>query len=126
MTTRRALLATVGVVPVLHIHRTEQDQSLSQAYPHPDAALLALCARLEGKRAEWQRLWLLTSDGPGLATEADHAWQAYSDTAWPGIAVSDPRAGAPATDRFARQAAHPTRHHTGRPEGQGKGRDGAG
>ncbi len=57
--------------------------------PHPDAALLALCASIADMRIEWQRLWLLTSDGPALETEADRAWQAYSDNVWPGIGLSD-------------------------------------
>ena len=57
--------------------------------PHPDAALLALCARIDVMRAEWQRLWWLTSNGPALETEADRAWQDYSDTIWPGIGLSD-------------------------------------
>ena len=92
MNTRRALLSVLAgsaTAPALHIHRTEQVQPLNPTYPHPNAALLALCAHLDAMRAEWQRLWLLTSDGPDLATKADRAWQEYSDSTWPGIAVSD-------------------------------------
>ena len=79
MSTRRALLAgAAGVV-------------VAGAAPaaHPDAALLTLCAQLEAMQAEWQWRWTLTSDGPALETEADRAWQAYSDDVWPGIGLSD-------------------------------------
>ena len=78
MSTRRALLAgAAGVV-------------VAGAAPagHPDAALLALCARLEAMQAEWQRLWALTSDGPAIETDADQAWQDYADNVWPGVTIS--------------------------------------
>ncbi|MGI4945582.1 MAG: hypothetical protein ACRYHQ_34305 [Janthinobacterium lividum] len=53
-----------------------------------DAELLMLCARLDELRAEWQRLYDATSDLPELTTPADHAWQDYSDNAWPGVALA--------------------------------------
>ncbi len=88
MSTRRDMLAfTAGAVAVLHIPRTEQDQSLRQSYPHPDAALLALCAKLDKMRAEWQRLYDATSDKDELTTPADHVWQAYSEDVWPRTAL---------------------------------------
>ncbi len=88
MNARRDMLAvTAGAVAVLHIHRTEHDQSLSQSYPHPEAALLALCAQLEKMRTEWQRLYDATSDEDELTTPADHAWQAYSEDVWPRTAL---------------------------------------
>ena len=56
---------------------------------HPDAALLALCAQIDELRVEWQRFWTITTDGAALETEADHAWQDYSDNVWPGVTLSD-------------------------------------
>ena len=56
---------------------------------HPDAALLNLCVQIDEMRGEWQRLWLLTSDGPALETEVGRAWQGYSDNVWPGVILSD-------------------------------------
>ncbi len=59
---------------------------------HPDADLLALCARLAEMQAEWQRLWEPTSEDWGLdappVTEADHIWLRYNDHVWPGIHIS--------------------------------------
>jgi hypothetical protein len=56
---------------------------------HPDAALLALCSRLAGMQAEWQRLHAATSDD-GPWTEADEAWLRYASTTWPGVGPERP------------------------------------
>ena len=53
----------------------------------PDAALLALCARLAEMQAEWQRLYDATSDKEEITTAADRAWQQYSDDVWPRTAL---------------------------------------
>ena len=81
MSTRRALLtATAGVLTI----GTDGVPSLA---PHPDAALLALCAQLEGMQQQWQRLYDATSDADELTTPADHAWQVYSEDVWPCTAL---------------------------------------
>ena len=80
MSTRRALLAA----PLGALVGANGAPSLA---PHPDAALLALCARLTDMQAEWQRLYDATSDEPELTTPADYAWQAYSDDVWPRTAL---------------------------------------
>ncbi len=82
MSTRRALLAAAAGVLVVGA-----DGAPSLA-PHPDAALLVLCARLEEMQAEWQRLYDLTSEEDELTTAADHAWQTYSAELWPGLRLS--------------------------------------
>ena len=51
--------------------------------PHPDAALLDLCARLRALQEEWQRLYVLTSEDE-RGTAADKAFDAYSERVWPG------------------------------------------
>ncbi len=53
----------------------------------PDAALLALCARLTEMQAAWQRLYDATSDEQEITTAADRAWQQYSDDVWPRTAL---------------------------------------
>ena len=68
-----------AILPALHL-------------THPDADLLALCARLAAMQAVWQRLWEPTSedwrlDAPPI-TEADHAWMRYNDYVWPAISIS--------------------------------------
>ena len=81
MSTRRALLAaTAGVLAA----GADGVPSLAS---NPDAALLALCARLTDMQAEWQRLYDATSEEGPLTTPADHAWQAYSDDVWPRTAL---------------------------------------
>ena len=59
---------------------------------HPDADLLALCARLAELQEEWQRLWQPTSEDWGLdappITEADHTWLAFNDHVWPAVNLS--------------------------------------
>ena len=78
MSTRRALLAGAAGLVVAG----------AASAGHPDATLLALCARLGEMQAEWQRLWTLTSDGPAIETEADRIWQDYADNVWPGVNIS--------------------------------------
>ena len=56
--------------------------------PHPDTALLALCASLAAMQAEWQHLYDATSDSGPLTTAVDHAWRAYSDDVWPGVRLA--------------------------------------
>ncbi len=82
MSTRRALLAAAAGVLVVGA------DGASSLAPHPDAALLVLCARLEEMQAEWQRLYDLTSEEDELTTAADHAWQTYSAELWPGLRLS--------------------------------------
>ena len=82
MSTRRALLTVIAVAPVQLKWTGSQSGG---ALRNPDAALLALCAQLEEMQAEWQRLYDATSDEADLTTPADFAWQAYSDTVWPGL-----------------------------------------
>lgn len=53
--------------------------------PSPDAELLSVCTQLNRQQAEWQRLWVLTSDGPELLTQADKALNDYYEDVWPGF-----------------------------------------
>ena len=78
MSTRRALLAATATVLVVGAN------GAPSPVPHPDAALLAVCAQLVAMQAEWQRLYDATSDNDELTTAADFAWQAYNDDVWPG------------------------------------------
>ena len=59
---------------------------------HPDADLLALCARLAELQEEWQRLWQPTSEDWNLdeppKTEADHVWHHFNAHVWPGINIA--------------------------------------
>ncbi len=52
---------------------------------HPDQELLAVCDQLATLQAEWQRLWTLTSDDDAVTTDADRAWEDYTDNVWPRI-----------------------------------------
>ena len=64
-----------------------------------DADLLALCARLRGLQAEWQRLWDATSDTPeGDGSPADLIFEFYSDWVWPGACLADAQRLMPGTD----------------------------
>ncbi len=57
--------------------------------PHPDAALLSLCAQLRDMQAEWQRLYDLTPDD-GARTSADEVWERYASHVWPGVGPVGP------------------------------------
>ena len=66
---------------------------------HPDAALLAVCARLRHLQAEWQRLWFATSDAPdGDGSPADLILGFYSDWVWPGSRLPDAQRLMPGAD----------------------------
>jgi hypothetical protein len=63
--------------------RADEGARFAPPSTHADGELLALCARLAEMQAEWQRLYDRTPDD-GPETAADHVWQDYSDTVWPG------------------------------------------
>ena len=64
-----------------------------------DADLLALCARLRGLQAEWQRLCDATSDVPGGdGSPADLIFEFYSNWVWPGACLPDAQRLMPGTD----------------------------
>jgi len=70
--------------------------------PHPDAELLAVCARLADQQAEWQEVWAATPDAPD-GGHADVALDEFSQNVWPGYRCADPvRGDDTATDLPAR------------------------
>jgi len=67
-------------------------QAVLPPVPHPDADLLAVCARLADHQAQWQSLWAATPDQPDSGPQ-DTAFDEFSQNVWPGYRCADPIRG---------------------------------